>query len=29
MVTHDKELAAAVPRRIEIVDGCIASDDRQ
>jgi putative ABC transport system ATP-binding protein len=27
MVTHDKELAAAVPRRIEIVDGRITRDD--
>jgi putative ABC transport system ATP-binding protein len=28
MVTHDKELAARVPRRIEIVNGKIARDER-
>ena len=27
MVTHDKDLAAAVPRKIEIMDGRITRDD--
>jgi putative ABC transport system ATP-binding protein len=28
LVTHDKELAQRVPRRLEIVNGCIARDER-
>ncbi len=28
MVTHDKELAQQVPRKIEIMDGHIAHDER-
>ncbi len=28
LVTHDKDLAQRVPRRLEIVNGCIARDER-